>query len=93
NVAFCARDAGRLDAVAAELSAQYGAAVHAAPCDVLDEAAVRAFIAGTCDRFGGLDILVNNAALMVEITDKPLIQTDRARFDKGLAVNVWGALN
>jgi NAD(P)-dependent dehydrogenase (short-subunit alcohol dehydrogenase family) len=43
--------------------------------------------------FGGVDILVNNAALMVEIVDKPLIQTDRARFDKGIAVNLWGAIN
>jgi NAD(P)-dependent dehydrogenase (short-subunit alcohol dehydrogenase family) len=61
KVAFCARDAGRLNAVAAELSAQYGDAVHASACDVLDDGAVKALIADVTARFGGLDVLVNNA--------------------------------
>jgi NAD(P)-dependent dehydrogenase (short-subunit alcohol dehydrogenase family) len=61
--------------------------------DITDTASVEAMAASAKAAFGGIDILVNNAALMVEIVDKPLVQTDRARFDKGMAVNVWGAIN
>ena len=61
--------------------------------DITDTASVEAMAAAAKAAFGGIDILVNNAALMVEIVDKPLVQTDRARFDKGMAVNVWGAIN
>lgn len=78
--------------VADEIVAAGGKAI-AVQVDITDTAAVEAMAARTVSAFGGIDILVNNAALMVEIVDKPLIQTDRARFDKGMAVNVWGALN
>ena len=78
--------------VADEISAA-GAKALAVQVDITDTAAVEAMAAKAKDTFGGIDILVNNAALMVEIVGKPLIQTDRARFDKGMAVNVWGALN
>jgi NAD(P)-dependent dehydrogenase (short-subunit alcohol dehydrogenase family) len=61
--------------------------------DITDRASVDAMVVAANAAFGGIDILVNNAALMVEIVDKPLIQTDRDRFDRGVAVNVWGALN
>jgi NAD(P)-dependent dehydrogenase (short-subunit alcohol dehydrogenase family) len=43
--------------------------------------------------FGGVDILVNNAALMVEISGRSLTEIARAEFDKFIAVNTWGALN
>jgi NAD(P)-dependent dehydrogenase (short-subunit alcohol dehydrogenase family) len=78
--------------VADEIVAAGGKAIPV-QVDITDTAAVEAMAARTVSAFGGIDILVNNAALMVEIVDKPLIQTDRARFDKGMAVNVWGALN
>ncbi len=79
-------------AVADEILAAGGKAI-AVPVDITDRASVDAMIASASAAFGGIDILVNNAALMVEITDKPLIQTDKARFDKGVGVNVWGAIN
>jgi NAD(P)-dependent dehydrogenase (short-subunit alcohol dehydrogenase family) len=78
--------------VADEIAAAGGKAISV-QVDITDTAAVEAMAARANVAFGGIDILVNNAALMVEIVDKPLIQTDRARFDKGMAVNVWGALN
>lgn len=78
--------------VADEIATAGGKAI-AVKVDITDTAAVQAMAAAAKDVFGGIDILVNNAALMVEIVDKPLIQTDRARFDKGMAVNVWGAIN
>jgi NAD(P)-dependent dehydrogenase (short-subunit alcohol dehydrogenase family) len=78
--------------VADEIVAGGGKAL-AVQVDITDTASVEAMAARAKAEFGGIDILVNNAALMVEIVDKPLIQTDRERFDKGMAVNVWGAIN
>ena len=78
--------------VANEITGMGGKAI-AVQVDITDTASVEAMAASARAAFGGIDILVNNAALMVEIVDKPLMQTDRARFDKGMAVNVWGAIN
>ncbi len=78
--------------VAAEIKAAGGSAI-AVQADITDRASVDAMVAAALQTFGGIDILVNNAALMVEIVDKPTFQTDKARFDKGMNVNVWGALN
>jgi NAD(P)-dependent dehydrogenase (short-subunit alcohol dehydrogenase family) len=78
--------------VADEITAVGGRAVSV-QVDITERASVDAMIVTANVAFGGIDILVNNAALMVEIIDKPLIQTDRARFEKGIAVNVWGAIN
>jgi len=61
RVAVCGRDAGRLEGASAPLRQQYGEAVFAAPCDVLDKAQVEKFRAAVLARFGGIDILVNNA--------------------------------
>lgn len=61
RVALCGRDQDRLDAALAPLSEEFGGAVMAARCDVLEEDQVAAFRAQVLERFGGLDILVNNA--------------------------------
>ncbi|QGN54198.1 SDR family oxidoreductase [Novosphingobium sp. Gsoil 351] len=60
--------------------------------DIADEASVAAMMAATQDRFGGLDILVNNAALMVEAVGTPAIETEIADFERLLKVNLLGAL-
>lgn len=79
-------------AVAQEISAADGSAI-AVQVDITDTASVEAMVGQATDRFGGIDILVNNAALMVEITQAPLMQADRATFDKAMSVNTWGAFN
>ncbi|RBM15591.1 short chain dehydrogenase [Prauserella sp. PE36] len=63
----------RLDATAAEL-AELGK-VHAIPCDVTDEAQVQSLVDGSCDQFGRIDVLVNNAGLggtksILDMTDE-----------------------
>ncbi|HTP90452.1 MAG TPA: SDR family NAD(P)-dependent oxidoreductase, partial [Xanthobacteraceae bacterium] len=50
--------------VAEEIARDYGAnSVASAVTDVSDESAVKALVAKTMERFGRIDILVNNAAL------------------------------
>lgn len=62
GVAICGRDAGRLAAAEARLREQIpGARLLAERCDVLDAAEVRRFAAAVQERFGRLDMLVNNA--------------------------------
>jgi 3-oxoacyl-[acyl-carrier protein] reductase len=55
--------------------------------DVSDEEAVRRMIATTVQRFGGLDILVNNAAIALF---KPIEELTPAEFSRVLDVNVKG---
>jgi NAD(P)-dependent dehydrogenase (short-subunit alcohol dehydrogenase family) len=62
NVGLCGRDADRLKIVQTELSRQYAAgSILAAQCDVLQVTQVAAFASSVVDRFGGVDMLVNNA--------------------------------
>lgn len=62
-LALCARAEGPLAEVAAECEAA-GAAVLQQTLDVGDEESVEAFAAAVEDRFGRLDVWVNNAATM-----------------------------
>ncbi len=59
NVVLAARREDRLNALAAEL----GERALAAPADVSDSAACAALVARTLERFGALDILINNAGV------------------------------
>lgn len=55
-----------------------------------DEDAAGACVDATIERFGGLDILVNNAA--TNPYGGPTLGIDRARFEKTNQVNVWGPI-
>lgn len=63
--------------------------LHIGPCDVTDEGSVTAAIRLAEERLGGLDGVVNNAAL-VAVTRAPAEQIPVAEFDRVLAVNVRG---
>ncbi|HEY4318647.1 MAG TPA: glucose 1-dehydrogenase [Herbaspirillum sp.] len=76
--------------VAQDIVARGGKAM-AVTCDVTDAASVQAMAAAALERFGRLDILVNNAALFGKVTRKPFEQIESAEWDRMMAVNVRGA--
>ncbi len=59
-------------------------------CDVSDEDAVKALVARTLERFGKIDILVNNAALFASLAEQPFTDIDVALWDRVMAVNIRG---
>jgi NAD(P)-dependent dehydrogenase (short-subunit alcohol dehydrogenase family) len=61
GVALAARDGGRCEAAARELAAAHGVAAAGFACDVSDPDAVEHLAAGVLERFGRVDVLVNNA--------------------------------
>ncbi|MFB6269007.1 MAG: SDR family oxidoreductase [Halobacterium sp.] len=63
TVVLAARRRERLEAVADELDAEYGADVHVVPTDVTDEDDVQSLVDATVDEYGGVDVVVNNAGL------------------------------
>lgn len=78
-------------AVADEIAAGGGKA-SAVQVDVSDEASALAMAATANDVFGGIDILVNNAALMVDISYDDLESVSMEAWHKAFAVNLDGAL-
>src|SRR5438128_7467 len=77
---------GTIYTAAAEIAAAGGSALPV-PCDIRDEAAVAEAVSKTADRFGGIDILVNNASA-ISLTGT--LGTPVKRFDLMTGVNVRG---
>ncbi|HSN33533.1 MAG TPA: NAD(P)-dependent oxidoreductase [Ideonella sp.] len=77
---------GTIFSAAGEVDAAGG---HALPvqCDIRDEASVQEAVAQTVERFGGIDILVNNASA-ISLTNTEA--TPMKRFDLMFGVNVRG---
>ena len=61
-------------------------AVH---MDVTDQASIDAAVAATAETFGGIDILINNAALF---TAAPIVEIERADYARVFDINVAGTL-
>ena len=72
---------------AAAIAAEHGPAMGR-PCDVADEADVAAAIAEVAARFGGLDVLVNNAGIEQPVT--PSHEVDADLFSRVVDVNLKG---
>ena len=60
-------------------------------CDVSDERQVAALIHDTEKAFGGVHILVNNAAVFARFVYEPLDQISAADWERAFAVNVRGS--
>ena len=83
-------DQAALDSLAQHLADHHNAQVLALRCDVADAPAVSAAVALAVERFGGIDVLVNNAAIA---QSSPFAETDQAVFQRVMAVNYFGALH
>ncbi len=82
-------DAARLNAVAAACR-DSGAEALEVELDVSDPVAVRAEVDGIASRLGGIDALVNNAAVFSTLRNRPFEEIEPAELDRVLAVNARG---
>ena len=87
-VALGARRKDRLDALAERIESGGGEAV-AIEADLGDEEQARGFVRGAAEQLGGLDILINNAGLMLL---GPLEGDDSEHWRRMVDVNVLGLL-
>ena len=58
--------------------------------DVTDPASVANMVSDACARFGGVDILINNAAISGQLRLQPLTSISSAEWDRVLGVNLRG---
>ena len=87
QVVLASRKQEPLDALAAEIRAAGGTALAVA-AHTGDDAAVEALVARAVDEFGGVDILVNNAATNPHYG--PVLTAEDGHWDKTFDVNVKG---
>jgi NADP-dependent 3-hydroxy acid dehydrogenase YdfG len=87
KVALAARRRDRLEALEDKLGAN-GAATAIA-LDVTDEQACRDAVSATRDRLGGLDIVINNAGLMLL---GPILEADTEDWRRMINTNVLGLM-
>jgi NAD(P)-dependent dehydrogenase (short-subunit alcohol dehydrogenase family) len=90
RVAIVGRTRDMLTHAAAAIEEECGQPVLPVAADVAEEPDCDRMIATTIDRFGAVDILVNNAALFALL---PLIEADAADTARFFAVNAIGPLN
>lgn len=93
NIAIAAKTAephpklpGTIYEAAAEIEAAGGQALPLL-CDIRDESQVVAAVAATAERFGGIDILINNASA---VSPTPTLLTEMKRYDLMNDVNARG---
>lgn len=89
RLALVDQDAEGVDRAARELVGEGAPEALAFPMDIADRDAVEAMMAGVIGRFGRIDVLVNNAALMMVSPLESLTIDDLRRV---LDVNFWGGV-
>lgn len=89
SLALTDLDGERVQALAAELR-DGGATAVGVAADVTDEAQVVSAVAAGVDVLGGLDVLYNNAGVLLTGADCPSEDLDRSTWDRVLAINATG---
>jgi len=87
----------RIQQRARELAAE-GADVFASPADLRDHGRTHALVQEVLDRYGRLDVLVNNAGMTqvgspTETTSQPLADLSEEEWDYGIAINLKTAFS
>jgi NADP-dependent 3-hydroxy acid dehydrogenase YdfG len=88
SVAVVARRQDRLDKLVAEIEAAGGTA-HAVAADITDRTQAEQAVAEVVDHFGRLDILINNAGLMLL---GPIVGANVEEWERMISVNQNGLL-
>lgn len=89
-VVLAARREAELERVAAEIDDEADADTLVAPTDLAVEAEAEALVEATLDAFGRIDLLVNNAGVLMS---DPVVDADRADFDQQIRVNLLGVMH
>ena len=79
-----------LDSLVQHLSDHHNCEALGLVCDVADAQAVQRAVAQTLERFGDIDVLVNNAGITHRST---FAETEMAVFQRIMAVNYFGAVH
>jgi NAD(P)-dependent dehydrogenase (short-subunit alcohol dehydrogenase family) len=85
RVAILARDSEELARAKADLASR-GGDVLPIQCDLLDAAQIQSAVQQTLERFGKIDILINNAGI-IEVG--PLNHMQREDFDRAMRLHFW----
>ncbi len=88
KVVLVARREDRLEMVRREIE-PYTSAVLVIPADLSDEAQLQRVVDLTLERFGRIDVLVNNAGIFM---GGPFIEQDPRRIEQMVRVNLWAAI-
>jgi len=90
RVALCSRNQDDCDATAERIAKETDAEVVGFACDVADWDAVPAFVDRVHERFGRIDVLVNNAG--VNTAAIPIVDFTEQEWDGVLAINLKGPM-
>jgi D-sorbitol dehydrogenase (acceptor) len=74
---------------ATKTAEELGPSAYAVQMDVTNQASIDAAVAAVVEKVGGIDILINNAALF---DLQPIVEITRASFDRLFSINVSGTL-
>ncbi len=88
RLAICARDTSELERACTELE-QGGGEVLAIPCDVTDQTQVEQMVQQVRDRFGQIDVLINNAGTDLVGPMDVLMMED---YDDLMKLHFWAPL-
>jgi NAD(P)-dependent dehydrogenase (short-subunit alcohol dehydrogenase family) len=90
RIVIASQNKGRIEAAAERVRTEDGIDVLGLECDVSQEAQVVAVVGETMQRFGRLDVIVNNAGMMLF---KPLEEYTAADWERVLGVDLMGSVH
>jgi len=91
KVVFCGRSQASADKALAQLTAEFGAAdVLGVPCDISDGAQLQALWDAATQRFGRVDIWINNAGIGNRM--RPVWEVDEAELRDVIDTNLTGSM-
>ena len=88
NIAIADINLETAQAAADEIAKEFGGEAMAIKCNVSQEEEVNAAVQAVLDRFGTIDVLINNAGVLS--LKKPFVEYTKADWDKLFSINFMG---